>query len=341
MKDSKVIPPKSWDNPKKHFSTLLRSEWYNNLALIQDKIVTSTIRFYSQKGYQFMMFPLTTGTISSPMGLGSDSQPVKIELEGIETYLADSMQFFLEVGVRLNNKGVYYIAPSFRGEKADSRHLCQFYHSEAEIVGNLEDVMNLVEEYIIFLTESFYQDINLNNIINNTAGGTEHLSNLLALKGKQFPRITMKEAIDILAVNNECFTEIDGFKTINSQGEKLLIKKFNGFVWLTHFNHMIVPFYQSEDSDGTARCADLLFGMGETVGSGERHFDGNAVRKALKMHNISEKEYDWYIKLKNSSKIQTAGFGMGVERYIAWLLNQDDIRDMQLLPRFNGEKIYF
>ena len=99
-----------------------------------------------------MHLPVTTGSISSPMGRGSDSLTVRINLEGIDTYLADSMQFLLEYGCRLNLKGVYYVMPSFRGEKADERHLCQFYHSEAEIPGKLENVMNLVDEYIKYLS---------------------------------------------------------------------------------------------------------------------------------------------------------------------------------------------
>ena len=99
-----------------------------------------------------MHLPVTTGSISSPMGRGSDSLPVKINLEGVNTYLADSMQFLLEYGCRLNSNGVYYVMPSFRGEKADNRHLCQFYHSEAEIPGTLNDVMNLVDEYIKYLS---------------------------------------------------------------------------------------------------------------------------------------------------------------------------------------------
>ena len=95
-----------------------------------------------------MHLPITTGSISSPMGLGSDSIPVKIQLGGRDTYLADSMQFALEYGCRFFENGVWYIMPSFRGESEDKRHLSQFYNSEAEICVKLEDDMKLVEEYL-------------------------------------------------------------------------------------------------------------------------------------------------------------------------------------------------
>lgn len=340
MSHTVIKPPKSWDKDH-HMFTVLKSEWYKTLSLLQDNLVRSTIEFYSRKDFMFMLLPITTGTISSPMGLGSDSLPVKINIQGIETYLADSMQFLLEFGLRIHEKGTYYLAPSFRGEKADARHLCQFFHSEAEIVGNMEDVMALSEEYIIHLTESVLQDAVLPNLIRRTAGTTSHLEDLIKFAGKGIPRVTFAEARELLNDSPEYFNSIDGHKTINSKGERVLMNKFNGFVWLTHFDHMVVPFYQAFGEDGTAKCADLLFGIGETIGSGERHLDGNGVRQALKIHNIPLGEYDWYIKLKDQVVVQTAGFGMGLERFLAWLLKHDDVRDLQLLPRFNGEKIYF
>ena len=80
---------------------------------IFEQMIVAASRFYEEKGIITMHLPVTTGSISSPMGRGSDSLPVKVNLEGIDTYLADSMQFLLEYGCRLNEKGVYYVMPSF------------------------------------------------------------------------------------------------------------------------------------------------------------------------------------------------------------------------------------
>lgn len=85
--------------------------------------------------------------------------------------------------------------------------------------------------------------------------------------------------------------------------------------------------------------ADLLFGIGEIVGAGERHTTGIDVIKALKEHSVNENEYSWYIEMKKQYPMQTAGFGLGVERFILWLTNQNDIRDCQIFPRFNGINI--
>lgn len=171
----KVIPPQSWRNINNHFLEVLNSDWYKKLCLLQDFINVYTVLFYKNKGITTMHLPITTGAVSSPMGLGSDSQPVKIKMFDIDTYLADSMQFMLEYGCRINGKGAYYIMPSFRGEKADDRHLCQFYHSEAEIVGRLQDVMNLVEEYVRFLSVNLIDNF---NELEDMCGDISHIDKL-------------------------------------------------------------------------------------------------------------------------------------------------------------------
>src|SRR5699024_1670826 len=146
--NSMMKPPKTWKEPEDHHKYAISDYWYNVIAKIQDEINFSTFQFFRNQNIRSVQLPITTGSVTSPMGLGSDSLPVKINLEGVETYLADSMQFHLEYMLRQFNDGVHYIMPTFRGEKADARHLCQFYHSEAEIPGDLNDVITLVNNYI-------------------------------------------------------------------------------------------------------------------------------------------------------------------------------------------------
>lgn len=138
----------SWKDQNNHYIMALKDEWYRQLIKLENLVTEETVKFYSMKGIITMHLPVTTGSISSPMGRGSDSLPVKVELCGVETYLADSMQFLLEYGCRLSKNGCYYIMPCFRGEEADERHLCQFYHSEVEIPGTLDTIMDLADEYI-------------------------------------------------------------------------------------------------------------------------------------------------------------------------------------------------
>ena len=335
MNNKRIIPPKSWKKSENHFLSAIESEWYAFILELQNEINWCTHEFYRKKYLKTLFLPVTTNSISSPMGLGSDSLPVEINLFNQTTYLADSMQFMLEYGCRFFDGGCYYLMPSFRGEKADERHLCQFYHSEAEIKGYLEDVIGLVEEYLVYLSECMLRKYG--NTIAETAGTLEHAEKLVLTKN--FERIKYSEAVKILSDKKGCLKKDGDFIYITSKGERQLIKQFNGAVWLTHMDKRIVPFYQTESPDGySAECADLLMGIGETIGAGERHKSGEEVKSALSAHKIPIEDYDWYIKMKDNYPLKTSGFGMGTERYILWLLSHDDIRDCQLLPRFNGEK---
>lgn len=337
MTTNRIKPPKSWGDLNTHYTHTFNSVWYKNLLYFQNEFNYATVEFYRNKRYIAMQLPITTGSVSSPMGLGSDSLPVKVNISGMDIYLTDSAQFFLEYAYRLVKTGVYYIAPSFRGEIADSRHLCQFYHSEAEVFGNLDTVINLCEDYLVHLVKHFLK--NNEKEIENTAGTIDHLTKFLnIMKAGHIQRCNFDEAVKILK-NNTRYVEAHGkYRVINSEGEKALMDYFNGFVWLTHFDHLAVPFYQQFDPSNTAKAvnADLLLGIGETIGAGERHYKGEQVLKALKLHHIEPQKYDWYIKIKERVPAQTSGFGLGVERFFLWLLKQKDIRDMQLIPRFNG-----
>lgn len=336
MREITIIgPPKTWRNTDTHYKHALESEWYKVLMLIQDEINHSSWNFFRKRGLKTVNLPITTGSVTSPMGLGSDSLPVKINLEGIDTYLSDSMQFHLEYALRILKEGVHYIMPSFRGEEADERHLCQFYHSEAEIIGDLNDVISLVNSYVHSLSQDLYNIVG--EEIKSVTGSLKHIENLLELDG-EYEQITFNEAVKELN-NDPMYVEQhkEGFKTLTDLGERKLVENHNGIVWVTHYDYLSVPFYQASTNNGLdALNGDLLFGIGEVVGCGQRHKYGSDVRNAIDLLGVSQDEYDWYLFLKDNYPLTTSGFGMGIERYILWLLQKDDIRDLQLIPRFNG-----
>lgn len=335
--------PNIWNNKESYYLEVLRQPWYKLLTELENLVSIETMKFYESKGIITMHLPVTTGSISSPMGRGSDSLPVKIKIDGIDTYLADSMQFLLEYGCRLTDNGVYYIMPTFRGEKADERHLCQFYHSEAEIPGKLEDVMNLVDDYVKYLAKKVLEKYG--NKLKKELGDISHIE-LVANYNGPFKRITFDEAeakIKELYPNDlQKYIEYeDGYRNITRYAEKKLIEIYGGIVWVTNYDRLAVPFYQQFDKEieGTTRNADLLMGIGETVGCGERHYDYSTLKESLDLHQVDEKEYEWYIKLRKEYPMQTSGFGMGIERFLMWVLKANDIRNMQICLRFNGENI--
>lgn len=333
----------TWRDSKHHFLEVLNSKWYKVLFSIQNTIYNATTIFYMNNSIKTILLPITTGAVSSPMGLGSDSLPVQVEIGGHKIFLADSMQFLLEYGCRLNKNGVYYFMPSFRGENVDERHLSQFFHSEVEIPGTLSDIQNLAEKYIIFLSEEILK----HNATDLESIGLDlcHINNLIENRNN-IPQISFSEAISLIeskGVFSKC-VKLDlknGIRIINSYGEKVLIDHFGGFIWLTNFEHKAIPFYQAySENENYAMNADLLFGIGEVIGSGQRHSNHIDTIKSLKEHNVKISDYKWYCELKEKYPMKTSGFGMGVERFLLWIFKHNDIRDMQLFLRFNGEPIY-
>lgn len=331
--------PGSWRRPATHFLEAMQSEWYRTIFQLQSDIAMHTEGFFRGRGMLSTMLPITTTSISSPMGLGSDSLPVSVTLDGKETYLADSMQFMLEYAVRLNDKGAFYIMPSFRGEVPDARHLNQFYHSEAEICGGLEEVVTLVSDYVHFLAKNLLETSH-DHLLKIGVGGIDHIKAFVADEGR-IPSVRFSDAVAQLGMDPQ-FVEVrkEGFATITNLGERQLISNYGGPVWLTNMPSLSVPFYQADEQNNVySRTADLLMGIGETVGAGERHATEDEVRQALERRHVAAEPYQWYLDMKRVQPIRTSGFGMGVERFICWLAGHDDIRDCQVLPRLYGVDI--
>ena len=329
-----ICLPGSWAEPDTHLRTLLHHPWYKILVQLIDEICYATVVFYREKSIRSIFAPVTTGSISSPMGKGSDSLPVRALIANRATYLADSMQFMLEVGTRIHLPGAYYIGCSFRGEDVDERHLCQFAHSEVEICGGFDDIISLAEQYIYFLTRHLYE--HCAESIYSVAGDVCHLERCIALGG-HFRRIRFTEAMSALGSNSEYFREVvAGGWSITQAGEKRLLQEAGEAIWLTHLPRLTSPFYQQPDGE-TPYClsADLLMGQGEVLGSGARCRDEQTLLASLQFHEVNPEDYGWYLEMKRTMPVQTAGFGLGLERFLLWLTKTSDIREMTLCLRDN------
>lgn len=323
----KLIAPGAWDNPKTQFSVALDAPWYRLIAQLYSVFYFTSVDFFRARNYVPALVPITTGSISSPMGLGSDSEPVEILLHGRKTYLADSMQFALEYYLRQGYRGAFYIMPSFRGEDSDARHLNQFYHAEAEIVGGLNDVMAVVEDYITALSRSmldYVSDVQADRL-------EAYLASSRPLQ------ISVEDAVTELGHGSiYLHTTTNGESVITAAGERELLRRHGcEAIWLMHPSRTTTPFYQAACSirPDRALAADLLLGIGETVGCGERHTRVEDVAQSLELQQVNASPYDWYMRLKNEYPLRTAGFGLGVERFLLWVLGHDDVRDIHLVPR--------
>ncbi|XP_064172135.1 uncharacterized protein si:ch211-256m1.8 [Anguilla rostrata] len=341
-------PPHSWKSPQDHAALAMKSQWYRNLFQIQNTLFHETVEyFHNICRYAYALTPLTTDTISSPMGLGSDSEPVYVNVMGQNVYLADSMQFVLEYFLRFQEDlpGTYYVSPSFRGEDPDATHLNQFYHVECELLGDMDAAIKVAEGYVAHITRALLKMHS--SIILNSAGTLSHVEGLLKKLDNQapLPQVTLEQAITMMP-SEDCFEWVqDGQpqfgRKLTRKGERVLIKKYGSAVWLTEMDHLGVPFYQAYvDGSGKqkAKAADLLLGLGETIGLGERHSTSEMVQEALRHHAVPEDSYKWYLDMRQIAPLLTSGWGMGTERYLCWLLKHDDVRDMHIIPRMKAKK---
>jgi asparaginyl-tRNA synthetase len=196
-------PPAVWRRRADRHLVVPRSAWYRLIVELHDLITVGTVEFWHRRGAKAMQLPVTTGAVSSPMGLGSDSQPVGVTIDGHETYLADSMQFLLEYGLRLSPEGCYYLMPSFRGESPDATHLSQFVHSEAELPCDLAGVQRSVESYLRFLVKRMLEEAGAE--LASVVADLSHLERMADHDGP-FASVTFDEADGILGGDEQFVT---------------------------------------------------------------------------------------------------------------------------------------
>lgn len=341
-------------SPDKHYLHLTKHSYFKALLYLRHHIKLVSDDYFSNIGAKNVDLFMLTPSVSSPMGPGSDSQPIKIKFGKYGTNLVDSSQFGFEPILFNGVDKVYCYLPSMRGEDPDARHLNQFFHCEMEMKGNLESLIPIIEEYIKVICETL---LLMKNTVDKISVNPESTNKILrkVIGVESFPEITFNEAVDILIKNNKKhyvnFTKKG--RDISSQGEIELMKilKIDTPLWLKYFDRDRVAFYQKPDPQDKNRVinADLLFPPiikgsfgGEIVGSGQRQDNPKEMYESLKrQNNISSEPYEWYIGLRKLKDYEvTSGFGMGIERFIAWALCKDNIRDVIFYPRLKNIKTY-
>lgn len=321
-----------WRNKYSSIEEEASSSEFEELLYVHSLIINASIVFFERHGMPHINVPVTTSSASSPMSPGSDSAPVEAIINGKKILLTDSAQFYLEYACRATKNGCYYFGHSFRDEEPDERHLSQFTHIEAELPCSLDSLKKFIIEYIKEISLKIYEQYpNKAQMNDEIKRRIDYLVNK-----KEFISITYAEACEYLksVEGGVKLNKKTGKLLITANGEKALLEQYGNFLWLENWDRMNVPFYQAvNQSTGLAINADLLCGIGETIGAGQRHYNSDEVFKALDEQKIDKKNYLWYTELKRLSPMLTSGFGMGVERYLMWLMDIRDIRSVELFPR--------
>ncbi|MEM2699557.1 MAG: asparagine--tRNA ligase [Candidatus Bathyarchaeia archaeon] len=248
-----------------------------------------------------------------------------------EAYLTQSWQLYAEAAIASLGK-IYTIAPSFRAEKSRTRrHLTEFWHLEVEVPWcDLEGIMRIEEEMLTYILHRLVED----PIAARDLGALGRPPKDLLRIEPPFPRITYDEVVKIL---NDDGIRFEWGNDLGWVEEKHLTLKFDKPFFVTHYPRSAKAFYHKPDPKRpeVTLSADLLApeGYGEITGGGQRIEDLNELLERIKENNLNPEDYKWYIDLRRYGTVPHSGFGLGVERTIAWICKLSHIRDAIAFPR--------
>ncbi|MEK6916717.1 MAG: asparagine--tRNA ligase [Nanoarchaeota archaeon] len=304
----------------------IRSRKMNAIFKIRHTIVGAIHEFFRNRGYYEFEAPIFQPTMSEG---GSTLFEVKYFKDKV--YLSQSWQLYAEAGVFSLGK-IYNMSPTFRSEKSKtSRHLAEFWMAEMEAAWmELDEVTEVAKDEIRFIVQK---------VLDNNRKELEILERDISLIEKyakeKYPTIKYAEALEIL--NTKYKMEVPFGKDLRTVEEAKIAEHFKVPVIVTHYPTEIMGFYKppSKENPKEALCFDMLApeGFCEIIGGSERSLDIKNMEKRLKKEGEDPKTYDWYFDLRKYGSVPHSGYGLGVERVVAWICGLDNIKDAIPFPR--------
>lgn len=305
----------------------LRSKRQTAILHVRHEIVKAVRDFFDGRG-----FTLTDAPIFTPSACEGTSTLFETQYFDEKAYLSQSGQLYMEATAAALGK-VYCFGPTFRAEKSKTRrHLIEFWMVEPEVAFNdIYDNMELAEQFIEYIVQ---------RVITNRADELKALerdiSKLAPIKGP-FPRVHYDEAAQIIKKENPAFIIGDDF---GGTDETIISSKFEKPVFVHHYPAAIKAFYMKEDptQPGKSMSCDLLAteGYGEIIGGGQREDNLDILLRKIKEHDLKENDFAWFLDLRRFGTFQHAGFGLGIERTVAWICGLPHVRETIPFPRLYG-----
>ncbi len=246
-------------------------------------------------------------------------------------FLAQTWQLYAEPAIFALDK-IYTISPAFRAEKSKtSRHLTEFWMMEMEAswitFKEIQDFGESMIKHVIKKVLDERQD-ELKILERNT-------KTLEASVKKPFPRMTYTDSIKIL--KDKCKMDVEWGKDLRTIEEDKLSKLYDTPIIVTNYPKVVKAFYMKEDEEDqrTVKGCDFIApeGYGEIIGGSEREADIEKIKKRLIEDGEKIEEYEFYLDTRRYGSVPHGGFGMGVERIIAWICGLDSIKDAIAFPR--------
>ncbi len=303
----------------------LRSSRQHAILRIRHQIIRAIREFFDNRGYLLLDAPIFT-----PAACEGTSTLFETDYFDLgKAYLTQSGQLYGEAGAMAFGK-VYVFGPTFRAEKSKTRrHLTEFWMVEPEVAFNdLNDNMELAEEFLEHIVQSVLK--NRAPELKTLERNTRFLENVK----KPLPRITYDEAVEILRKKGIEFTWGNDF---GGTDETVISEQFDRPVMVHRYPSAVKAFYMKRDpkNPDLALAVDVLApeGYGEIIGGSQREDDFDLLVRRIQEQNLPQEAFEWYLDLRRYGSVPHSGFGLGVERTVAWICGLDHIRETIPFPR--------
>ena len=319
-------------SPKEHGTAFLmdnrhlwlRSRRQHAILKIRHTIIKACRDFFDERDFVLVDTPIFT-----PTSCEGTTTLFETEYFGRIAYLAQSGQLYSEASAASLGR-VYCFGPTFRAEKSKTRrHLTEFWMVEPEVAySDLEDNMKLAEEFVSYVVQKVLET--KSDELKILERDLTNLENVVP----PFPRISYTEAVKKL---NDSGHKFEWGGDFGGEDETILAEMFDKPVLVHRYPAAVKAFYMKRDNDNDdlALGVDMLApeGYGEIIGGGEREDNYDIIHKRLKEYGLSVKEFEWYLDLRKYGTFPHSGFGMGIERVVAWICGLKHIRESIPFPR--------
>jgi len=303
----------------------IRTQRQQATLRIRHTVVNAIRDFLNNRGFTLADTPIFT-----PASCEGTTTLFPVQyFEDTTAYLTQSGQLYNEANIMALGR-VYCFGPTFRAEKSKTRrHLTEFWMVEPEMAfATLDDAIGLAEELVASVVscvlETRLQELTI----------LERDTTALSKVSLPFPRITYDEAIEILIEQGQSTTWGDDF---GGTDETILAKQYDRPVIIHRYPASVKAFYMKGDPEQPklSLSMDVLApeGYGEIIGGGQRLDDYDELLSQLHKHKLPEEAFKWYLDLRRYGTVPHSGFGMGIERVVAWLCGLDHLREAIPYPR--------
>ena len=302
----------------------LRSSRQHAILKIRSELIKACRDYFDGQGFTLIDAPIFT-----PSACEGTTTLFEVKYFDDKVYLTQSGQLYLEAACQAFGKA-YCFGPTFRAEKSKTRrHLTEFWMIEPEVAFNdLSDDMELAEDFLEYIVQRTLK--NRQKELEVLERDTKILANTKA----PLPRISYDEAIDILKKEGVDFQWGGDF---GATDETVLANRFDKPFFVHRFPSAIKAFYMKEDpqSKKHSLSMDVLApeGYGEIIGGGQREERIKTLLAKLSEHKLDPKDFEWFLDLRRYGSVPHAGFGMGIERCLAWICGLQHVRETIPFPR--------